>query len=43
MNEDLFSHPVDSQYVPPTYEGASNPVENPVFSDRDAEKTQRRN
>ncbi len=35
MNEDLFSHPVDTQYVPPTHEGATDPVQNPVFSDQD--------
>ncbi len=34
MDENLFSHPVETQYVAPTYEGAADPVENPVFSDQ---------
>ena len=35
LNDNLFSHPVESQYVPPTHEGASDPIENPKFSDQE--------
>lgn len=38
--DNLFSHPVESQYVPPTHEGAADPVENPVFSDQHAQINQ---
>lgn len=34
MNENLFSHAVESEFVRPTYEGSTDPVENPLFSDQ---------
>jgi hypothetical protein len=34
MDDSLFSHPVESEFVTPTYDGSSDPVENPVFSDQ---------
>lgn len=37
LNDNLFSHPVESQYVPPTHEGAADPIKNPVFSDQEAQ------
>lgn len=35
VNENLFSHPAEAQYVAPVHEGVSDPVENPVFSDQE--------
>lgn len=40
MTDNLFSHPVESQFVPPTHDNASDPIENPVFSDRETSKHQ---
>ena len=34
MTENLFSHPVESEYVAPTKDESSEPVVNPVFSDK---------
>ena len=33
MQENLFSHVVESEAVSPTYVESSEPVQNPVFSD----------
>jgi len=35
MTENLFSHPVEAEHVATTTTESSDPVENPVFSDRD--------
>jgi hypothetical protein len=34
MDNDLFSHPLQSEYARLTYDSSSDPVENPVFSDK---------
>lgn len=34
MDDDLFSHPTQSDFIPPTYDGSADPVTNPVFSDQ---------
>jgi hypothetical protein len=34
MQDSLFSHPVETEYVAPKNEDSAEPVKNPVFSDQ---------
>lgn len=34
MENELFSHPAESEHVATKHDGSSEPVQNPVFSDQ---------
>ena len=34
MDNELFSHPAEAEHVATKHDGSSEPVQNPVFSDK---------